>query len=102
VLKTESDWEATGVNVGEGASIGAGSVCIAPVKIGRWAFIGAGSVVTKDVRDFALVAGNPAKELGWVGEAGLKLELQNEVWVCPKTQQEYEVKGKQLVKVVRN
>ena len=101
-LKTESDWVATGVNVGEGASIGAGSVCIAPVKIGRWALIGAGSVVTKDVRDFALVAGNPAKEIGWVGESGLKLELQNEEWVCPMTQQKYEIKGKQLVKVVRN
>lgn len=100
--KLLSDWEPTGVHVGEGASIGAGSVCIAPLTIGRWALIGAGSVVTKNVPDFALVVGNPARRTGWVGEAGLKLELEDGVWVCPKTKQIYEIRNDQLVKVVRN
>ncbi len=54
----------------EGASIGARSVCVAPVTIGRWALVAAGSVVTKDVPDFALVVGAPARRVGWVGRAG--------------------------------
>ena len=56
-LKGISDWDAVGVVVGEGASIGAHATCVAPVRIGRWAMVAAGSVVTRDVPDFALVAG---------------------------------------------
>ena len=97
-VKTSVDWEATGVRVGDGASIGAGSICIAPVTIGRWAMIGAGSVVTRNVRDYALVAGNPAREIGWVGEAGQKLELQNGKWICRKTKNSYRVVNENLVK----
>ena len=59
-LKTQNDWVKQGVTVEDGASIGAGSICVAPVSIGKWAMVGAGSVVTKDVPDFALVVGNPA------------------------------------------
>ena len=73
-LKSGSDWHAVGVEIGDGASIGARAVCIAPVKIGAWALVAAGAVVTKDVPDFALVAGVPAKRLGWVGRAGRPLE----------------------------
>ena len=53
--KVSTDWDKVGVEVFTGASIGAGAVCIAPVKIGNWAMIGAGSVVTKDVPNYALV-----------------------------------------------
>ena len=60
-LKTGDDWEAVGVTCRTGASIGARSVCVAPVTIGRWALVAAGSVVTKDVPDFALVAGVPGQ-----------------------------------------
>jgi len=87
VLKTGDDWHAVGVVVHEGASIGARAVCIAPVTIGRWAMVAAGSVVTRDVADFALVAGVPARRLRWVGRAGAPLEETETlgVWRCPRT-----------------
>jgi UDP-2-acetamido-3-amino-2,3-dideoxy-glucuronate N-acetyltransferase len=88
-LKRGDDWEAVGVTVREGASIGARSVCVAPVTIGRWALVAAGSVVVKDVPDFALVAGVPARRLRWVGRAGVPLEpdadLGEGAWRCPQT-----------------
>ena len=73
-LKTADDWHAVGVTVRTGASIGARAVCIAPVVIGRWATVAAGAVVVKDVADFALVAGVPARRIGWVGPAGFPLQ----------------------------
>ena len=97
-VKTSADWEATGVQVGNGASIGAGSICVAPVTIGRWAMVGAGSVVTRNVRDYALVVGNPAREIGWVGESGEKLEAENGKWICRKTKNTYRVVNENLVK----
>ena len=69
-LKRGDDWEAVGVTCKEGSSIGARAVCVAPVTIGRWAMVAAGSVVVKDVPDFALVAGVPARRIRWVGRAG--------------------------------
>lgn len=72
-VKTGKDWSPVGVTVEFGASIGAGAVCVAPIKIGRWAVVAAGSVVTKDVPDHALVAGCPARQIGWVNEAGHKI-----------------------------
>ncbi|WP_019819756.1 acyltransferase, partial [Saccharomonospora saliphila] len=66
-LKSASDWDAVGVTIAEGASIGARAVCVAPVRIGAWATVAAGAVVTKDVPEFALVAGVPARRVGWVG-----------------------------------
>ena len=72
-LKTGTDWSPVGVTVEFGASIGAGAVCVAPINIGRWAVVAAGSVVTKDVPDHALVAGCPARQIGWVDEDGHKL-----------------------------
>lgn len=88
--KTEEDWNKEGVTVEYGASIGAGTICVAPVKIGKWAMIAAGSVVTKDVLDFSLVAGVPAKQIGWVGKSGVKLIQKNpNLFICPETQNEY-------------
>jgi acetyltransferase-like isoleucine patch superfamily enzyme len=89
-LKRGDDWEAVGVTVRQGASIGARSVCVAPVTIGRWALVAAGSVVVKDVPDFALVAGVPARRLRWVGRAGVPLEQDADgSWTCPKTGEKY-------------
>ncbi|GHG92864.1 acyltransferase [Streptomyces lanatus] len=90
--KRGGDWEAVGVKVAEGASLGARSVCVAPVHIGRWALVAAGAVVTKDVPDFALVAGVPARRIGWVGRAGMRLvEREGEpgAWECPQTGARY-------------
>jgi UDP-2-acetamido-3-amino-2,3-dideoxy-glucuronate N-acetyltransferase len=89
-LKTDADWHPVGVTVGEGASIGARAVCVAPVTIGRWALVAAGAVVVKDVPDFALVAGVPARRIGWVGRAGVPLQRKDDgLWVCPQTGAEY-------------
>ena len=85
-LKSASDWDAVGVEINEGASIGARAVCIAPVKIGVWALIAAGAVVNKDVPDFALMAGVPAKRIGWVGRAGVPLDsIDDNRFRCPTT-----------------
>jgi acetyltransferase-like isoleucine patch superfamily enzyme len=94
-LKTGADWHAVGVVVGEGASIGARAVCVAPVRVGRWALVAAGAVVTRDVPDFALVVGVPARRIGWVGRAGVRLVAKGEGrFVCPHTGAEYvEVDG---------
>lgn len=89
-LKSADDWTAVGVRLREGASVGARAVCIAPVTVGRWALVAAGSVVTRDVADFALVAGVPARRIGWVGHAGVPLEpVDAGRWRCPRTGRTY-------------
>lgn len=94
--KSAHDWEPVGVTVRAGASIGARSVCVAPVTVGAWATVAAGSVVVKDVPDFALVAGVPARWLRWVGHAGVPLEpiegqpSHTRLWRCPQTGRTYQ------------
>ncbi len=96
-LKRAADWEAVGVEVADGASLGARSVCVAPVRIGRWAMVAAGAVVTKDVPDFALVVGVPARQVGWVGRAGRRLEDTGDgTWTCPETGAVYRESGSGL------
>ncbi|MFI8288555.1 N-acetyltransferase [Streptomyces sp. ms191] len=98
-LKRGGDWEPVAVRIGEGAAVGARSVCVAPVEIGRWALVAAGSVVTADVPDFALVMGVPARQAGWVGRAGVRLAEHPErpgVWECPQTGALYEEKDGRL------
>ncbi|MEV7631315.1 DapH/DapD/GlmU-related protein [Microbacterium sp. NPDC089318] len=86
-LKSADDWEPVGVTIGKGAAIGARATCVAPVTIGAWATVAAGAVVVKDVPDHALMAGVPARRIGWVGEAGVPLQTDgsDSVWVCPAT-----------------
>lgn len=94
-LKRSDDWERTGVYVESGASIGAGSVVIGGLRIGQWAMVAAGSTVTRDVQQFALVAGVPARRIGWVGPAGRRLERHDTLWRCPDTGQKFnEVRGR--------
>lgn len=84
--KRADDWQPVGVTVRRGASLGARAVCVAPVTIGRWAVVAAGAVVTRDVPDFALVAGVPARRIRWVGRAGVPLdEVAHGRWRCPTT-----------------
>lgn len=90
-LKSAHDWQAVGVTVREGAAVGARAVCVAPVVVGRWATVAAGAVVTRDVPDHALVAGVPARQIGWVGRAGVRLEAAGDgTWRCPVTGEVYE------------
>jgi len=96
-LKGAEDWTAVGVTIGEGAAVGARAVCIAPVRIGRWATVAAGAVVTRDVPDFALVVGVPARRVGWVGRAGVPLVAKGAgQYVCPRTGVEYTERDGQL------
>ena len=79
--------------VKQGASIGANATIVCGVDIGRYAFIGAGAVVTKEVPDYALVIGNPAKQTGWMSEYGHKLKFNDQgEAVCPESGQRYELK----------
>ena len=82
--------------VKEGASLGANSTIVCGHTIGRFAFVGAGSVVTKNIPDFALVVGNPARIVGWVSEAGKKLKFdENGFAFCEKSNKKYQfVEGK--------
>lgn len=88
--KGADDWSAVGVTLRRGSSIGARAVCVAPVTVGAWALVAAGSVVVRDVPDFALVAGVPARRLSWVGRAGLPLERTGpDTWRCPRSGESY-------------
>ncbi len=73
-LKSSEDWETQTTLIRYGAAIGARSVLITGVTVGRWAMVAAGAVVTKDVPDFALVGGTPARILGWVDENGTRID----------------------------
>lgn len=91
-LKGGDDWEAVGVTIGDGASIGARAVCVAPVSIGQWATVAAGAVVTKDVPNFALMVGVPARRVGWVGKQGHPLLDKGEgKFECPVDGTQYEL-----------
>ncbi len=90
-LKRPADWDALAVVVRRGASVGARAVILAHVVIGRWALVAAGAVVTRHVPDFALVAGVPARRIGWVGRAGSRLVADGHGrWRCPDVGERYE------------
>jgi acetyltransferase-like isoleucine patch superfamily enzyme len=88
-LKSYADWEVGQVLVKAGASLGAGAIIVAGVTIGRFALVGAGAVVTRDVPDYGLVYGNPARLVGYVCENGHRAEETVEqrpggtLWRCP-------------------
>jgi len=80
-----NDWEITKTLVKRGASIGANATIICGVSIGEFAMIGSGSVVTKNVPAYALVVGNPAKQVGWVCKCGFKLDESGKCLRCGKS-----------------
>jgi UDP-2-acetamido-3-amino-2,3-dideoxy-glucuronate N-acetyltransferase len=89
-LKRPDDWEASGVVVREGASLGARVVVVPGREIGCWAMVAAGAVVTRDVPGYALFAGIPARQIGWVGRAGQRLAAEAPgKWRCPQTGELY-------------
>ncbi len=101
-LKSADDWHAVGVRIGEGASVGARAVCVAPVEVGAWAMIAAGAVVTKDVPAHALVVGVPARHVGWVSRVGVRLEQETaSTFRCPVSDETYALRNGALERVER-
>lgn len=87
-------------NVGKGASIGANATIVCGNNVGKYAFIGAGAVVTKNISNYALVVGNPARQLGWVSEYGHRLHFDKNGWaVCKESKQEYKLKNNKVIRV---
>lgn len=79
-------------NVGKGATIGANATILCGNNIGAYAFIGAGAVITNHVPAYALVVGNPAKQIGWMSECGHRLEFnENDLAICPESNREYTI-----------
>lgn len=86
--------------VGKGATIGANATIVCGHDIGAYAFIGAGAVVTKTVKPYALVVGNPARQIGWMSEFGHQLEFDSEgIAVCPESGERYRLANDEVVKI---
>lgn len=89
--------------VRKGASIGANATIVCGNEIGEYAFIGAGAVVTKPVPSYALVVGNPARQIGWMSEYGHRLHFdENNIAVCEEGCEQYELKNNKVVKIKEN
>ncbi|WP_271782585.1 acyltransferase [Aquimarina algiphila] len=86
-------------HVGKGATIGANATIVCGHDIGAYAFVGAGAVVTKSLKPYALVVGNPAKQIGWMSEYGHRLEFNTEgIAICPESNEIYTLKDQQVFK----
>ena len=86
--------------VRKGASIGANATVVCGNEIGEFALIGAGAVITKPVKPYALVVGNPARQIGWVSEYGHRLSFdESMIAKCPETGQEYKLNNEQVVRI---
>lgn len=85
--------------VKKGASIGANATIVCGHDIGKYSFIGAGAVVTKEVLPYALVVGNPAKQIGWMSEFGHRLSFdENDITVCPESNEKYQLSEGRVTK----
>ncbi len=86
--------------VQKGATIGANATIVCGITIGKYAFIGAGAVVTKNIPDYALVVGNPARQTGWMSEYGHKLKFNSEgLAVCPESREHYLLENGKVSKI---
>ena len=86
--------------VKKGASIGANATIVCGNNIGEFAFIGAGSVVTKEVKPYALIVGNPGKQIGWMSEYGHRLEFDEKgIATCPEGNEKYKLENNQVIKL---
>ena len=86
--------------VRKGATIGANATIVCGITIGRFAFIGAGAVVTKNIPEYALVVGNPARQTGWMSEFGHKLKFSPEgIAICPESQERYRLENGKVSKI---
>lgn len=88
--------------VEKGASIGANATIVCGNKIGAYSFVGAGAVVTKEVKPYALVIGNPARQTGWMSEFGHKLSFDNQgIATCPESGQKYKLENGNVSKITQ-
>lgn len=87
--KSEKDWQAGSITVKYGAAIGAGAVIVTDVTIGRWSLVAAGAVVSKDVPDYAIVAGCPARHVGYACPCGRPMVYRQGDWHCPSCNAHY-------------
>ena len=86
--------------VKKGATIGANATIVCGISIGKYAFVGAGAVVTKNIPDYALVIGNPARQTGWMSEYGHKLKFNADgLAVCPESQDKYQLENGKVIKL---
>ena len=86
--------------VRKGASIGANATVVCGNEIGEFALIGAGAVITKNILPYALVVGNPARQIGWVSEYGHRLNFDDKgIAICPETQQEYQLSNNTVKRI---
>ncbi len=86
--------------VKKGASIGANATIVCGNNIGEYAFIGAGAVVTKEIKAYALVVGNPSKQVGWMSEYGHRLSFDSKgIATCPESGETYQLKDEQVIKI---
>jgi len=86
--------------VEKGASIGANATIVCGIIIGKYSFVGAGAVVTKDVKPFALVVGNPARHTGWMSEYGHKLTFNNDgIAICSESGERYRLKNNEVSRI---
>jgi UDP-2-acetamido-3-amino-2,3-dideoxy-glucuronate N-acetyltransferase len=87
-------------HVGKGATIGANATIVCGHQIGAYAMIGAGAVVTKDIPPYALVVGNPSRQIGWVSEYGHRLSFDDKgKAICPETGQSYQLDDNQVKRI---
>ena len=85
--------------VGKGVSIGANATIVCGNPIGEYAFIGAGAVVTKEVPAYALLVGNPAKQIGWMSSYGHRLEFKNGEAICPESGEVYKFESNKVTRI---
>ena len=85
--------------VKKGATIGANATVICGNIIGEYCLIGAGAVVTKSVKPYSLIVGNPAKQIGWISEYGHRLNFKNNIAICPESGQEYQFNNENVIRV---
>ncbi len=84
----------------EGATIGANATIICGNKIGKFSLVGAGAVITKDVPDYAIMVGNPAKQIGWISEYGDKIKIDsNGLGLCKKSGQKYKLVEDYIIRI---
>lgn len=89
--------------VKKGATLGANCTIVCGHDIGEYAFVGAGAVVTKNVKPYALLVGNPAKQMGWMSEYGHKLIFNSEgIAICPESKEKYILKDGKVTKIINN